>query len=160
MGIRYYAYPVDADLIDAAKACPRDFLGEDPLMDAWGPDDERPRMLYLDKCWRELQLLFKGDGMRPDRPSIRLVSGNVRETGMGWIPHIAVLDPTEVSEIATDLATVTSSEVRSMFAANPHLEERHGADEEFAYVTQYLRDALTFTSELSDLGLGLVYMIG
>jgi hypothetical protein len=49
MGIRYYAYPIDADLIELAKSTPRSFLSDDPLVDAWGPVDKRPPTLYLDK---------------------------------------------------------------------------------------------------------------
>jgi hypothetical protein len=66
MGIRYYAYPVRTSDVELARANPHDFLATDLLADAWGPAELKPRMLYLDKCWGQLQELL---GPRPDRPS-------------------------------------------------------------------------------------------
>jgi hypothetical protein len=160
MGIRYYAYPVDADLIEVAKSSPRSFLGDDPLMDAWGPLDKRPPMLYLDKCWSELQLLLGGDSSSPNRPAFQLVEGNVVHLPGGWISHIAVLDPAQVVEIAKDLSVITQGQVRAKLTATRAFEFRDDLDEEFNYVVHYLRDAVTFTTGLSERGDGLVYMIG
>jgi hypothetical protein len=160
MGIRYYAYPVDAELLEIAKTSPRSFLGDDPLMDAWGPIDEKPHMLYLDKCWRDLQMLFSGDGTSPARSASALVKGQVTHTNGGWIAYEAVLDPAQVSEIALDLATISPTEVRSVLTAQRTLGLNDDFEKEIEYVTHYLRGALAFTKGLSELGNGLVYTIG
>jgi hypothetical protein len=160
MGIRYYAYPVDAHLIELAKSSPRSFLSDDPLMDAWGPVDKRPPMLYLDKCWRELQVLLGGDSSSPNRPAFQLVEGNVVHVPEGWISHFAVLDPAQVVEIAKDLTVISPGQVRAKLTATRTFGPRDDLDEEFRYVIQYLRDAVTFTTSLSERGDGLVYMIG
>jgi hypothetical protein len=160
MGIRYYAYPVDADLIEVAKSSPRSFLSDDPLMDAWGPLDERSPMLYLDKCFHELRVLLGGDSSSPNRPAFQLVEGDVVHVPEEWISHVAVLDPAQVVEIAQDLSVITPGQVRASLTATRTFGPRDDLDEEFHYVTQYLRDAVTFTTGLSERGDGLVYMIG
>lgn len=58
MGIRYYAYPLQPGDVNEARRNPYPFLSPDPLIDAWGREQDRPRMLYLDKAWRELQHVF------------------------------------------------------------------------------------------------------
>jgi hypothetical protein len=160
MGIRYYAYPIRADLALVAREMPRAFLGEDPLMDAWGPEDERPQMLYLDKCWRELQLLFATPAGAEQRAALSLVSGSVTHTNEGWIPHIRVLDRDEVAGIAEDIVTVGESEVRTMLTPNGGAYPPDGFEGEFRYVMHYLNDAKEFSSRLAKEGRGLVYMIG
>lgn len=94
MGIRYYAYPLDPDLVGWAQADPRSFLSHDPLADAWELDGTpRPEMLYLDKCWSSLQrLTCPVPGM--SRPAHALVRGAVTHTPTGWIPWCGVLAPT------------------------------------------------------------------
>ncbi|HEU4807139.1 MAG TPA: hypothetical protein VFT01_02670, partial [Homoserinimonas sp.] len=75
MGIRYYAYPITEDQYPLAVENPCRFHGSDPLMDAWGPADKKPDMLYLDKCWQQLQtLLGPGSGIS-DRPAFQPVEG-------------------------------------------------------------------------------------
>lgn len=157
MGIRYYAYPIVAADVDAARACPYRFLGRDPLMDAWGPIDERPNMLYLDKCWWELQKLLEGPADLPARPAAALVAGRVIETTEGWIPHCAVLTPDEVSAVATDLATVTERDVHRLLDGWPRSWRQ---TDDFAYVAQFLGDAKEVTQRWADAGFGLVFMIG
>lgn len=157
MGIRYYAYPVDADDIDDARANPYDYLGVDPLVDAWGPEAERPEMLYLDKCWSLLQTLLATPPARPSRPAAALVRGDVIQTPDGWIPHVEVLPPAGVAEAARDLATVTPERLR---AAIRHLPARANDADEFCYVSQYLDAAREFTTRLAKDGRGLIYLIG
>src|SRR5690606_14201418 len=77
MGVRYYAYPLAPELVGRAMDDPRPFLSDDPLADAWGLGRPRhPQMLYLDKCWRQLQSLTNPPGGKP-RPSHALVAGDV-----------------------------------------------------------------------------------
>lgn len=160
MGIRYYSYPVRADLIEAAKTSPQSFLGDDPFWDAWGSKDEQPPMLYLDKCWHELQMLLRRDGDSPKRPAFRLVEGQVTQTSDGWISYTAVLDPRQVAEISKDLATVTPEEVRASVMSGHTLGSDRDLEKDVEYVIHYLREALLFTTALSESGNGLVYTIG
>jgi hypothetical protein len=117
-------------------------------------------MLYLDKCWRDLQILFSGDGTSPERSASALVKGQVTHTHEGWIAHIAVLDPVQVRNMSEDLATITPIEVRSVLTAKPALALNDDFEKEVEYVSHYLRAALAFTTGLSELGNGLVYTIG
>lgn len=162
MGIRYYAYPVPSELGDTAAKSPRDFVGLDPLMDAWGPADERPRMLYLDKCWGYLQQLFAPSELRT-QPAYELVRGEVTHTDEGWIPFLRYLTNEDVRVIAEDLADAAGSECFVMDglsairrAGNSHREFEQDLD----YVQDYLSDAVLFTAEVAKDGDGLVYMIG
>jgi hypothetical protein len=162
MGIRYYAYPVPPELGDLAKQSPRDFVGRDPLMDAWGPPEERPRMLYLDKCWRELQSLFAPSESRV-QPAYELVRGEVTHTPEGWIPFLRYLANEDLRTIAADLADAEASECFVMAGVEAFCRARPWADDveaELHYVQAYLRDAARFTADVADRGEGLVYMIG
>jgi len=147
MGIRYYAYPVPAELVEQAHDDPRLFLSHDPLMDAWGPEDERPMMLYLDKVWGPLQQLLAG------RRSLDLVAGHVRWIGYEYEPFVAVLDPDEVAAIADDLLLVEDVDDETATRLGP-------LDWTADHVNQYLTEARAFTRALSDRGCGLVYVIG
>lgn len=147
MGIRYYAWPVPARLVPLALDDPCPFHSEDPLADAWGPADERPPMLYLDKAWSELQQLF-GEA----RPAAHLVHGEVTHTYDGWIPFERALTVKQVAAIAADLADYQPDDAEIAAAA-----WRFG---EVSYVRQYLEDARTFTAKLAEAGHGLVYLIG
>jgi len=157
MGIRYYAYPVAPQSIEDAKRTPYEHLGGDPLMDAWGPIEDKPRMLYLDKCWRELQVL-----LGETRPARSLVEGQVVMNAEGWDGHTSVLDPAEVATIADDLARVKDDEVSAMIARDrvAYFGREIDTDAELQYVLKYLHDAQEFTRELADDELGLVYLIG
>ncbi|GAA1460085.1 YfbM family protein [Williamsia maris] len=148
MGIRYYAYPVRAELVDHARSDPRLFISDDPLMDAWGDPDDRPPMLYLDKAWRALQQLFVG------RPCAAMVHGQVAMCGNGveYHPWFGVLDPDEVAEVARDIVLVDEP------VAVPGRRER--VLFEVDYVSQYLGAAREFVCELADERSGLVYTIG
>ncbi|MCU1579125.1 MAG: hypothetical protein JWP19_1329 [Rhodoglobus sp.] len=161
MGIRYYAYPVRASDIEFARANPRDFLAADPLADAWGPAELKPRMLYLDKCWGQLQEFL---GPRPDRPervAYQLVEGQVTHTSEGWIPFTRVLDPAQVHEIADELSQIGEVDV---LAARVRTFRRDGLvnddPDELRYVMHYLNDAKSFVDALAEDDLGLIYTIG
>lgn len=154
MGIRYYAYPVHPDQIEAARREPFDFLSPDPLMDAWGPADERPRMLYLDKCWYELQrLLAPAEADPRPRMAFELVRGAVQETDRGYIPYTAVHDPDVVAAIALDLERVRPVEDDAADAIGRCFVDA-------GYINSYLAAAQQFTSDLAAEGFGLVYLIG
>jgi hypothetical protein len=160
MGIRYYAYPVEQEIIEMVRGEPRLFLSDDPLMDAWGPAEERPEMLYLDKCWDELQSLFHPEPGTPVRPAHRLVAGQVTMIGWEWEAHIAVLDAGEVAAVAADLATVTDDDVATWLRAGDAMHRRDGFEGAFGYVTHFLHEAQEFTNRLAQRGSGLVYLIG
>lgn len=154
MGIRYYAYPLQPHDVADARHDPYPFLADDPLSDAWGPDETRPRMLYLDKAWRELQHVFtvKNGELRP-RISLELVKGNVTPIGRygTHLGFVHVLSPDLVDDIARDIVLVepvddaTIKEVGSYSSAD--------------YTNQFLQRAQQFMTDLARDGLGLVYMI-
>lgn len=162
MGIRYYAYPVDANELELARISPATYLSEDPFADAWfTPLDERPPMLYLDKCWRELQALLELQEPLQPRPAYGLVRGNVTMTGEGWIPFVRLVEPDEVAEIADDLTLVEPAHVTEMLTARTASfypgETIETAEQ---YIVPYLRDAQKFTRELAGRGDAFVYKIG
>lgn len=158
MGIRYYAYPLAPEFVERAMDDPRPFLSDDPLADAWGLGrPQRADMLYLDKCWSLLQRLTHPPGGRP-RPAHALVAGQVTHMGGGWIPWIDVLAPSDVDDVARDLALLDRSDVEARFApVSGRIDE--GRDER-EYVTQYLGRAQQFTAQMQRRGWGLVYLIG
>lgn len=155
MGIRYYAYPVAAEDIENARADPRLYMASDPLADAWGPEELRPQMLYLDKCWSALQHLLGPHDAQPPRVSLMLVDGSVTHTYDGWIPWLSVLDPDQVSEVARDLVLVDADDVLAHFGT----DETRSIDTA-DYVKQYLEEAQRFVTQLAHEGRGLIYMIG
>ena len=157
MGIRYYAYPITAEQYPQAVENPWRFRGSDPLMDAWGPVDEQPEMLYLDKCWRELQVLLGPESGVTGRPALQLVEGQVTHVGVGWIPYERALSPAQVQAVAADLATVGESDIRRLSSAFVH---RDDPEQEFDYVAEYLAAAQEFTAVLAKDRRGLVYLIG
>ena len=128
-------------------------------MDAWGGPDDTPEMLYLDKCWRELQVLLGPRSGIENRPALQLVNGSVTDTPTGWIPHERALSPEEVRAIADDLATVGESDIRRLM---PLITGRDAGEDdgEYRYVAQYLAVAKGFTQKLAREGRGLVYLIG
>lgn len=161
MGIRYYAYPVAASDIDAALANPEAFVGSDPLSDAWGLEEiepnaykmgvyERPRMLYLDKCWNLLKRLTRPD-FKP-RPAHKLVEGNVTSAGLGWYPYFGTLTPDDVALVADDLDAIAEGDLEAFCATLP--------EEDVDYLKEYFAEARTFTRALTEQGEGLAYTIG
>ncbi|MDN4638698.1 hypothetical protein QCD70_00425 [Agreia sp. PsM10] len=172
MGIRYYACPLPDSQVMFARLEPEAFMSRDPLADAWGlievdyetgqPIDSEPRpqpeVLYLDKCWRELQLLF-GDEDGPFRTSFDLVRGAVTMTPRGWIPYFGVLDADEVTAVAQNIDQVTAADVDHLLEEHPELC-RDDDDGERKYILDLLGDAQQFVASMMKRGWGLIYMIG
>ncbi|ROZ89249.1 DUF1877 family protein [Gordonia sp. OPL2] len=154
MGIRYYAYPLRPDDVAAARHDPYPFLSDDPFADAWGPADERPRMLYLDKAWRELQFVFTvHDEKLAPRISLELVKGNVTQIGPygAHLGFVHVLPPDVVKEVAADIILVEPADDAAIKKIVPH----SSAD----YTNEFLNRAQEFMTDLARDGLGLVYTI-
>ena len=115
-------------------------------------------MLYLDKCWNELQALLTSAEGEADRPALQLVDGIVTVTCEGWIPVERALSPEEVKAVADDLATVAESDVRRI--ASQFQRSNESEQMEYDYITQFLAAAQGFTASLANDGRGLVYRIG
>ena len=160
MGIRYYAYPVPGNCTSDAVAHPHRYLGKDPFLDAWGPLETRPEMLYLDNCWHLLQHVLGAPTSIPSRPSFRLIEGEVTpiHCGVAWRPFIRVLDPREVSVIAEDLDSVDSGLLKRAIEMQLHRTLQSDA-EDLAYASAYLSEARSFTRAMADSGRGLIYAI-
>ncbi|RNE63806.1 DUF1877 family protein [Cryobacterium tepidiphilum] len=158
MGIRYCAYPITRDEYPRALATPSLFLSQDPLMDAWGPQDLRSEVLYLDKCWSYLQTLFSPLPGELPRPAFHLVVGQVTHTRTGWISYQRALSPDEVDRVATDLAQFDDATISARLTGIDMFNEP--SDRKVAYVAQYLSSAREYTARLAEDGRGLVYMIG
>lgn len=169
MGIRYYAYAFDADRTEEALADPRSFISSDPLADAWGLEPHaalsvatfEPRtperdLLYLDKAWRELQLLTGPRTGRPARPSYRMFEGAVTPSfdGYGWEPWVRALAPAEVAVVADDLVLLTPLETRR------RLRRRAVPEADVDYAEHYLGAARSFMAGLARDGRGMAYLIG
>jgi hypothetical protein len=167
MGIRYYAYAFDASQTDRAMADPRAFIADDPLADAWGFEPgavvfatsfeqavpERD-MLYLDKAWRDLQLLTRPPSSgEPARPAFRMFDGDVTYHGLGWAACARALGPNEMPEIARDLALL-EQQVECAAPGGSTCDEGH------CYVHHYLVDARRFAEHLARDGRGMAYLIG
>ena len=158
MGIRYYAYPLAPEFVDRAVDDPRPFISDDPLADAWGLGrPRRPDMLYLDKCWGQLQRLTNLRGAAPRRAHA-LFTGNVTHTPEGWIPWVGVLTPTDVDDVARDLALLDAGDVDALLARDGYGTD--AAADERQYVNHHLREAQRFTAGMKQRGWGLVYLIG
>lgn len=160
MGIRYYAYPVDARQVEFARQDPRAFLGRDPLMDAWGPIEQKPDMLYLDKCWGYLQGLFSSPAGEQNRAALALVAGEVEMSGLGWYSFVAARGPEEVAAIAGDISLLGEQHVREFFEDERRLQFGGSRENEIEYVMHFLADAQEFVARLASEGRGLVYQIG
>lgn len=154
MGIRYYAYPLQPHDVVAARHDPYPFISDDPLMDAWGAEAERPRMLYLDKAWRELQHVFAvQDGFLRPRISLELVKGNVTPVSPygEHVGFVHVLPPDVVDEVARDIVLFEPVDDAAIKEPFPWSDAK--------YVNEFLSRAQTFMTELARDGLGLVYTI-
>lgn len=167
MGIRYYAYAFDACHTHRALSDPRAFISQDPLADAWGFEPgativstdfrqsvpERD-MLYLDKAWRELQLLTRPAARRtPPRPAYRMFEGQVTLDGPGWIGWCRALAPQEMPEIALDLADLEEELGAAAFGVSD-------AEDDARYQWHFLTRARRFVSGLAEDGRGMAYLIG
>ena len=162
MGIRYYAWPLSADHVEAARREPGPFLADDPLAQAWSTANEGN--CYLDKAWRGLQLLIASSDPRwTDRPAAALVAGQVTFVDYGWEPHIGVLDPGEVSRAAADLAVVAANIPLQWRPRRRKSRARTGPGSvllEQDYINQYLGVLKEFADTLVERRKGMIYMIG
>ena len=158
LGIRYYAISVNSDDYDRISKGPCPSCGSRPHL---GDDDyegER-ETLDLDKSWGYFQSLFASGA---PRPAAALVAGNVTNTPRGWISYQGAISPQDVAAIATDLAAITTEElrhhflVRGLWGSGP--DDR--AQQDFEYVAHYLEHARSFTAEVAQAERGIVYYIG
>ena len=167
MGIRYYAYPRHPDHYEAAAEDPRSFMSDDPLGDAWGlvPNGDGtstmggkavPPMLYLYKCWPHLQSLTTTP-LGGHSPAHALFAGEptMLNGGLCWEGFAKALSPAEMKEIAEDLKDATLFDDRDAF--EPGVIE--DMPSELHYAQHYLEKAKDFAQEMSDKGLGAVYLI-
>lgn len=158
MGIRYFALPVPAAMVNIARINPRAFLSDHHFWASWSDPPDRPEGLYLDKAWRDLQWLL-GEP-EPPRASYELVSGDVEMTGFGWIPFERVLSAEQVRSVATDLTLVDMRELYQLRLPQESPDWAAIMDYRRDYVESYLEAARKFTAQLASLGLGLIYSIG
>lgn len=167
MGIRYFAYAFDQGLGRQARSDPLSLISSDPLADAWGLErhasggytdfkqavPERD-LLYLDKAWRELQVLTgprEPGGLA--RPAFAMFAGEVTMHCTGWDAWVRPLFPEDIPEIERDLADLVEGDAERLLG-----EWGNRRDE--AYAMQYLRRAREFAAGLIADGRGMVYMIG
>ena len=174
MGIRYYAYAFDADATRAVLADPRAYISSDPLADAWGfppgstvaatdfrqgPAEED--MLYLDKAWRNLQLMTSpSDPADEPRPAYRMFEGDVTPLGNweGWLPWVRAIPPEDVAPIAEDLDILTRADFVPCLP--PRDGDEPGTESEAEYVDHYVNRARRFLRGLEESGRGFAYLIG
>jgi len=172
MGIRYYAYAFDANLVQRAVDDPHSMLSSDPLADAWGMEPHasvsvatfeqvspKRDMLYLDKAWSALQSLTHPTPDSPAGSSYRMFEGNVTMHGLGWDPWVRTILPEEVPVIRDDLCAIDESRVRAW--AESWRSPRVADDEdELRYILDFLQRAQEFVASLAADGRGMVYLIG
>jgi hypothetical protein len=158
MGIRYYAWPVPEEAVQAARLYPTAFMAADPFGEAWFTKNEGN--CYLDKAWRDLQWLLGAEGASTatGRPAAALVRGQVTMTSQGWIAHVGVLDPNEVREASEDLDAAMPGLIRELSGSQDGDEPGDPGDAD--YVRHYLEVLRGFAAEQARAGRGMVYMIG
>lgn len=172
MGIRYYAYAFDSSITQAVLANPRAYLSADPFADALGlphgftmgttdfqqgPPEED--MLYLDKVWRNLQLMTApSDPSGECRPAYRMFEGEVTPLGgwEGWLPWVRAIPPQEVAPIADDLDAITRADFVPWYAR----PDGESVESEAEGVEHFLGRARRFLRGLESAGRGFTYMIG
>jgi len=158
MGIRYYAWPVPAEGVPAARLYPWAFMDKDPLGQAWSTGNEGN--CYLDKAWPGLQRLLGAEG--PDagmsHPAAALVLGRVTMTSEGWIPHVSVLDPEQVREASLDLDARMPSLLMEL--SGSEVDDGPRDPGALQSVRHYLGVLQRFAAEQASAGKGVVYMIG
>lgn len=162
MGIRYYAWPLSASDVVAAREDPESFTADDPFCEAWFTANEGN--CYLDKAWHGLQLVLAlSHNEEEDRPAEALVAGRVTFVETGWIPHVGVLDPDELRLAAADLALVqidVPEPARSRRrSAPPQLIPGNNLTD-LDYLQHNLDELKSFTAALVAQGKGMVYLIG
>lgn len=75
---------------------------------------------------------------------------------MGWIPWLGVLTPSQVDDVARDLALIDEDDVHDHLARDGGPVSAGGQ----GYVREYLRQAQQFTARMQQREWGLVYRIG
>ena len=158
MGIRYYGWAVSHDEVIEAEDDPW------PVIRRADQRHYRPDWTNtdFDKAWPLLQRLFSSDSPRSRRPGYDLVAGNVTypdDGGLGYLPHIGVLAPLRVREVADDVAAVGPEDVRHLSAVLCYGDESRREDER-EYLEYYLGVAQSFTADAAARGHGIVYSIG
>lgn len=160
MGIRYFALPVPPQLVNIARINPRAFLSDRHFWESWSDPPDRPEGLFLDKAWRDLQWLLDGPGEDAPRAAYELVRGAVTQYGYGWIPYDRVLDEAQVADVAKDLATISLAELYQGYTPRVSPDWAAIMDGRRDSLDTYLGKAATFTRQLAEQGLGLIYSIG
>ncbi|MGI8415577.1 MAG: DUF1877 family protein [Nakamurella sp.] len=170
MGIRWYGWAVTPEEAEIARTEPWTVIrlaDERHDRSGWTNAD-------LDKAWRYMQQLFAdenegcwarrrpahGRGPRPAygralRPAYDLVAGDVTYPNgyeAGYLPHIGILQAERVREISHDLATISTSAIKSYFLGQ-------GQPAEVDYVGEYMKQARDFTADAASRGHAVVYMI-
>lgn len=136
MGIRYFAYAVDAHETDPGRVI---------------PDQD---LLDLDKAWSVLQGLTRPEGCIEDaRPAFRMFDGHVRMCPgtMCWEGWTRTIGPDDVPPIAVDVRQL-QDDYRELYPED--------IDDEIAYVRHHLAAAAEFTTRLAFEGRGFTYHIG
>lgn len=168
MGIRYYAYAFESDMIEQALANPRHFLPSDPLADAWGMEagvaigaptfkQSTPEsdLLYFDKAWSDLR---RAIGL-PGRPARRMLEGEVLLLDdYGWEPVLKVITPQEAADIARDMEGIEEEEVEIALRSN--WAAMSVETEDVSHVMSYFHRAREYVMGVAAAGRGFVYMIG
>jgi hypothetical protein len=160
MGIKYFALPVPAQLINIARINPRVFLPERTSGRPGAEAPDPPGSLSLDKPWRDLRDLLGLPRDEPPRPAFELLRGEVKQYGYGWIPYDRVLGAEEVVEVARDLSLVDLSALYQTYSSMVSPDWAAIMDGRRYTVESYARQAQAFTGRLADSGQGLVYSIG
>ena len=162
MGIRYYAWPLSAADVEAARREPRSFMADDPFGQAWFTENEGN--CYLDKAWRGLQMLIADSSPNEtDRPAAALVAGDVTFVGYGWDPYIGVLDPEELRRAAEDLKRVAEDIPFQWRPRRRNSKARSGPGSvllERDYINDYLSRLREYVTSLVAQEKGMIYMIG
>ena len=156
MGIRYFAQSVDQADFEHIKAGPCPTCGARPHPRDKAYDDAEPITVSLDKSWSYLQAAFESTG---HFAALQLVDGDVTHTHEGWISFQGIVAPEFMPELAADLGSVTTDELRSLFITDGEWRDERSEDD-FDYASHYLAEALTFAKSVSSQGLGVVYYIG
>ena len=158
MGIRYYGWAVSRDEVIEATDDPWPVIRR---------ADQRHNLpgwtnTSLDKAWWRMQALFSSDGTLIRRPGYDLVAGDVTYPEgyeQGYIPHIGVLGCQQIPQIARDVASVGSADVRQHSAGLRYADEsQRESDRE--YLEHFLGVARAFTEDAAARGHGIVYSIG
>ena len=119
-------------------------------------------MLYLDKAWRNLQIMTEpSDPFGECRPAYRMFEGDVTplENWEGWLPWVRAIPPEDVAPIADDLDEISHADFVSWFTRHNN-ESLEDGESEAEYVGFHIDRARRFLRTLEKSGRGFTYMIG